>query len=134
MSIIDLLINRPSEIRQYLSHGVAADEPTEQGHTNACFVRELLRETEYKDRISHLEKCELVRVPYELSLDFNYTNVIERCVWKDETSMVTADIILDYLFKQEYLHENQQLGVMFFQLFLNHPQKSNCFFNFLGTD
>ena len=74
---------------------------------NGCFIRELLIEKEYNERIKILEKCEVIRSHNEFSLDFNYTNVVERCLWKEETNMVTADIILDYLFKQEYLHQNQ---------------------------
>ena len=109
MSILDLLITRPQEIRDCLEKSKHEDIKTVQvtRTDNICFLRELFLEGEYNERLNHFLKCELLRPKHELSLDFNYTNIIERCIWKGETSMVTADIILDFVFKQEYLPQNQ---------------------------
>ena len=98
MSLVDLIINRPSEIRHILSHSFLAagdchhdsDDDSNFSHPlenkdGTCFIRQLLKEDEYQDRIKHLERCELITLPHELSLDFNYTNAIERCIWKEET-------------------------------------------------
>ena len=109
MSILDLLITRPQEIRDCLEHSKHEEIKTKEVtlSDNISFLRELFTESEYAERLKHFLKCELLRPKHELSLDFNYTNIIERCIWKGETSMVTADIILDFLFKQEYLPQNQ---------------------------
>ena len=114
MSILDLLITRPQEIREILEKSKHEDIKTvhDACSQNLCFLRELLLEKEYSDRLKHFAKCELLRSKHELYLDFNYTNIIERCIWKEETSMVSADIILDFLFKQEYSTANQSLFQM----------------------
>jgi len=114
MSILDLLITRPQEIREILEKSKHDEIKSVQNlhGENVCFLRELFLEKEYNDRIKHFLKCELLRAKHELYLDFNYTNIIERCIWKEETSMVSADIILDFLFKQDYLTQNQLLFQM----------------------
>ena len=62
----------------------------------------MLMENEYcdKDRFKKdLKISNISRAKNELSFDFNYINVLGRCMKKSDPQILSADIILAHVFK-----------------------------------
>jgi hypothetical protein len=85
------------------------------------------------DRRKFLRDQEILRENNELSFDFTFKSIVERCMHGGDRYNESAEIIFKYLLSKPHTRHNQRLMMSVIPDVLNKPTKMKHYYQFFNT-